>query len=130
MKKTRLFLLLVLLIPLLSACSLQNLTNTQNYSNSSSNNASANQAGSAAPKFTGALTMSELSLHNSKTDCWQLINGQVYDLSAYTASGVHPGGDKILQGCGQDATSLFQSIGKHNGKATAMLPNYLLGPIQ
>ncbi|MFA5131110.1 MAG: cytochrome b5-like heme/steroid binding domain-containing protein [Patescibacteria group bacterium] len=126
MKKTRLFLLLPLLALTLSACSLTGQANSQNFNNT----VNTIQTGSAAPKATGPLTMSELALHNSKTDCWQLINGQVYDLSAYTASGAHPGGDKILQGCGQDASALFASVGKHQGQATAMLPNYLLGPIQ
>ncbi len=117
-KKISLFLILSLFSVILVGCGNKNLTNKQN------------STGNTTMKTNLPLTMAELSLHNSATDCWQLINGQIYDLSAYTSSSAHPGGSTILQGCGQDATALFNSIGKHGGKAQAMLPNFLLGPIQ
>jgi len=116
MKKIYLFLVFPALLVLLAGCGNQNLTNSQN--------------NTANTKTNLPLTMAELANHNSKTDCWQLINGQIYDLSAYTSSNSHPGGDTILKGCGQDATALFNSIPKHAGQAQAMLPNYLLGPVQ
>ena len=115
MKKTYLFLFLPALLLILSGCG-----NTNNQTSTSNN----------TNKSNIALTMTELAKHSSKGDCWQLINGQVYDLSAYTASNAHPGGDMILKGCGQDATAMFESIGKHQGRATAMLPDFLLGSIQ
>lgn len=102
------------LLLILSGCGKANTGNSQN----------------STPKYTGALTMTELAKHNSKTDCWELINGQVYDLSTYTSSNMHPGGEAILKGCGQDATAMFKAIAKHNSKAAAMLPDFLLGPIQ
>jgi cytochrome b involved in lipid metabolism len=105
--------------PLISNSNSSNNNNQNTQNNTQNNN-----------KFTGALTMTELAKHNSATDCWQLINGQVYNLTPYIASGTHPGGDKIPNGCGQDATAMFEAIGKHNGRALAMLPDYLLGPIQ
>jgi len=117
MKKMNLFLILPLLLFFLAGCGNKNLTNSQNNTN-------------VTPKTNAPLTMTELAKHNSAADCWQLINGQIYDLSSYISSNAHPGGNTILQGCGQDATAMFEAIGKHNGKAQAMLPNYLLGPIQ
>jgi len=117
MKKINLFLILPLLLFFLAGCGNKNLTNSQNNTNNT-------------PKTNAPLTMAELAKHNSATDCWQLINGQIYDLSSYTSSKNHPGGDTILQGCGQDATAMYKAIGKHNGKAQAMLPNYLLGTVQ
>lgn len=118
MKKNYLLLVIPAFLVLLTGCS--STTANQNTQNSQTN----------TPKFTGALTMTELAKHSTKGDCWQLIDGQVYDLSAYTASNQHPGGDAILKGCGQDASAMFKSIAKHSGRATAMLPDYLLGPIQ
>jgi len=120
MKKTYLFLLLPALLLFLAGCGNQNLTNSQNNTASTTGTA----------KYTGSLTMADVALHNSKTDCWQVIKGQVYDLSPYTSTGTHPGGDTILQACGTDATAAFETVGKHNGKAMAMLPNYLLGALQ
>lgn len=51
--------------------------------------------------------MDEVSMHNSRTDCWTVISGEVYDLTDYVIR--HPGGNEILRACGTDATSLFNS---------------------
>lgn len=119
MKKTYLFLILPAFLVFLTGCGNKNLTNSQNNTTNNGNAAKANVS----------LTMADVVQHNSKTDCWQVINGKVYDLSAYIAAGQHPN-DKILDGCGKDATSMFEEVAKHNGKATAMLPEYLLGNLQ
>lgn len=118
MKKNYLLLVIPAFLLLLTGCG--NKTNTPG----------ATSTQTSTPKFTGTLTMTELAKHATKGDCWQLIDGQVYDLSSYTASNQHPGGDTILKGCGQDASAMFKAIAKHNGRATAMLPDFLLGPIQ
>lgn len=118
MKKNYLFILITAFLFVLTGCG--NKTNNPNVENSQ-------------PKIKKAslvLTMSELAKHNTREDCWQLINGQVYDLSSYTMSGEHPGGEKILNGCGFEATAMFKEITKHSGKAEAMLNDFLLGPIQ
>ena len=49
----------------------------------------------------------EVSKHNTKNDCWIIINSKVYDITTYMTS--HPGGAAILQGCGRDATQLFET---------------------
>jgi len=118
MKKSYLLLVIPAFLLVLTGCG--NKTNNPNVQNTQIN----------TPKTSITLTMTELAKHNTKTDCWQLINGQVYDLSTYTSAGKHPGGDKILNGCGLEATAMFEEITKHNGKATAMLQDFLLGPIQ
>lgn len=82
-----------------------------------------------APKKV-ALNLTEITKHNTANNCWQAIDGQVYDLSPYVQSGVHPGGDKILNGCGKDASLMFKMIGKHNNGARDLLPPYLLGALQ
>jgi len=117
MKKMNLFLILPLLLFFLAGCGNKNLTNSQNNTNS-------------IPKASAPLTMNEVALHNSATDCWQVIDGQVYNLSPFIASGKHPGGDKINAGCGLDASVMFKAIAKHADKAEANLPNFLLGPLQ
>ena len=78
-----------------------------------------------------ALTPTELAKHNNKADCWLLLDGKVYDVTAYI--GQHPGGEKILAGCGQDATQLFQTKNgsgeSHSEKAQELLLEYYLGKL-
>ncbi len=121
MKKNYLLLVIPAFLLVLTGCG--NKTNNPNMQNTQDTQTN-------TTKTSIALTMTELAKHNTKTDCWQLINGQVYDLSPYTSAGKHPGGDKILNGCGLEATTMFKEITKHNGKAEAMLNDFLLGPIQ
>lgn len=56
-------------------------------------------------------TLEEISKHNSKNDCWMVIDNNVYNVSSFVDK--HPGGDKILQGCGKDATEMFNAERKH-----------------
>lgn len=71
---------------------------------------------------------SQVSSHNTASDCWMIIDGGVYDISAYF--GNHPGGDpNLLIGCGTDASAAFHSKGKSNPKdhssaAIAILQQY------
>lgn len=101
----------------------------------SNNNISSNQTpivgNQTASTSKSSLTLSEIVKHNASSDCWMAIDGQVYDLSQYIKDGLHPGGDKILDGCGKDASDMFHQISKHSkGRAIATLPNYLLGALQ
>ncbi len=58
-------------------------------------------------------TMSEVASHNTLSDCWTVVRGQVYNLTDWI--GKHPGGEKaITQLCGIDGTDKF--VGKHGGK--------------
>jgi len=71
----------------------------------------------------------ELSTHNSKSDCWIGVGGHIYDVTMYFGS--HPGGDGvILKYCGTDATTPFQSkdgIGAdHSASAYDLLRHYLI----
>lgn len=59
-------------------------------------------------------SLSEVALHDKPTDCWLAIEGKVINPTAFIAEGKHPN-DKILQGCGKDATLIFKNIPKHAG---------------
>lgn len=54
-------------------------------------------------------TMDEVAKHNKRDDCWFVIDGYVYDVTKFIASGKHPGGDAVVAGCGKDATELFNT---------------------
>ena len=72
---------------------------------------------------------SEISTHNTKSDCWFSVSGHVYDVTTYFGS--HPGGDGvILKYCGTDATGPFTTkdgIGaNHSASAYDLLRQYLI----
>ncbi|MBN2517387.1 MAG: cytochrome b5 domain-containing protein [Candidatus Altiarchaeota archaeon] len=77
-------------------------------------------------------TIGEISAHDSREDCWLLISGKVYDVTDFIQS--HPGGTAILEGCGKDATSLYETkpMGSgtpHSEDARARLPDYYIGDL-
>ena len=59
-------------------------------------------------------TMAEIATHNSKTDCWTVISGQVYELTDFVNR--HPGGNEVVRACGIDATTLFTSRTTEDGQ--------------
>jgi cytochrome b involved in lipid metabolism len=67
----------------------------------------------------------EVSKHNTKEDCWTIIENKVYDISPYIALNVH--GKTILSACGKDATSIFNR--GHSQKSKDKLNNYYLAEI-
>ena len=61
-----------------------------------------------APAAGGApgIPMTEVAKHNSKTDCWVVVDGQVLDVTSFLSE--HPGGElAILTFAGKDATEEF-----------------------
>jgi len=80
-------------------------------------------------------TLDKIAGHNQGTDCWFAIEGKVYDVTEFIAGGKHPGKDAILQGCGKDATELFNtrpmgSGAPHSDKAREMLFQYEIGTLK
>lgn len=55
----------------------------------------------------------DVSEHDTKDDCWTIIDSSVYNISSYVQG--HPGGDNILSACGVDATEYFN--GEKKGQA-------------
>lgn len=81
-----------------------------------------------------ALTTAEVAKHDNAKDCWFTINGKVYDVTPFIATGLHPGGEAILEGCGKDATELFMTrpMGSgtpHSAAAQGRLETYYLGEL-
>jgi cytochrome b involved in lipid metabolism len=78
---------------------------------------------------TKQITLSEVAKHTTASDCWMVINGNVYDVTGYIPG--HPGGDQILLGCGKDATSMFNSRPSdgtsHSDRARSTLTRYQIG---
>ena len=75
-------------------------------------------------------TLTDVDSHNNADDCWLVIDGKVYDVTDYVAS--HRGGETILEGCGREATDLFETrpMGSgtpHSADARVLLDGYFIG---
>lgn len=59
------------------------------------------------------LSMEEVARHAVATDCWTVVNGNVYDMTTFIER--HPAGaNDIIDMCGKDATDDF--MGEHDGQ--------------
>ena len=77
------------------------------------------------------IALSEIEEHAVETDCWQAIEGKVYDFTDYIAKGIHPGGKSMVKRCGQDGTDLWLDMPgekeEHSEYAGSLLENFYLG---
>ncbi|KAF5449497.1 hypothetical protein F2P56_029937 [Juglans regia] len=79
------------------------------------------------PTLWKLYTMQEASQHNSKEDCWVVIDGKVYDVSSYLDE--HPGGDDVvLAATGKDATDDFEDAG-HSESAKELMETFCIGEL-
>jgi cytochrome b involved in lipid metabolism len=92
-------------------------------------NGQTNGTGTEPPQ-ENLFTMQEVAKHNTKDDCWMVINGKVLDLTTYVS---HPGGDTYVPYCGTDGTQGFNDKGgidrNHSSYAFAMIDPYTIGEI-
>jgi cytochrome b involved in lipid metabolism len=76
--------------------------------------------------IAASYTLAEVAENNSRSSCWTVISGFVYNLTEYIKR--HPGGESaIAQICGVDGTSIFNNM--HGGASTqaAILATYKIG---
>ena len=90
--------------------------------------------GEAPVDAANTYTLAQVAEHDTPADCWLALSGKVYDVTAFIASGKHGGGDAILQGCGKDATELYETrpMGSgtpHSDVARSYLPNFEIGTL-
>lgn len=79
------------------------------------------------PTITNFYTFKEVYQHNTREDCWVIINGKVYDVTIYLDE--HPGGDEVvLAATGKDATDEFEDAG-HSKSARELMQDYCIGEI-
>ena len=71
------------------------------------------------PQGMPSYTLEEVGSHATSTDCWMVIRDKVYDVTSFVNK--HPGGNVILDGCGKEATALFDNVTKHQGREAQTL---------
>jgi L-lactate dehydrogenase (cytochrome) len=66
--------------------------------------------GKAAAKPSSSLiSFDEVQKHNTRSDCWVVIDGKVYDVSEFID--MHPGGAAIIaKNAGKDVTKIFKPV--------------------
>lgn len=80
---------------------------------------------------TSAHTVSEIATHNTASNCWLIINNNVYDVSTYLVQ--HPGGISVVTPyCGKEATQAFNTQGgrgSHSNTAKNLLTTFQVGTL-
>ncbi|XP_042419590.1 cytochrome b5-like [Zingiber officinale] len=72
-------------------------------------------------------SMREAAEHNTREDCWVVIDGKVYDVTSYLDE--HPGGDDVLlSAAGRDSTEDFEEVG-HSNDARELMQAYCVGEL-
>ncbi|MEN9710592.1 MAG: hypothetical protein RL441_584 [Actinomycetota bacterium] len=73
-------------------------------------------------------TAAEVHLHNKRSDCWTIVSGGVYNLTAFVAR--HEGGTAVIIGmCGVDATVGFLAQHQGENSPTRTLATYRIGAL-
>ena len=76
----------------------------------------------------GTLSAATVASHATATDCWSIVNGNVYDLTQWIPQ--HPGGAGVIEAmCGTDGTSAYESQHAGQGRPQDILDSFLIGPL-
>ena len=92
---------------------------------------SATQDNTVTQSNTVINTLSQISKHNTESDCWLIISNKIYDVSSFL--NLHSGGSAVIVPyCGKDATDAFKTHGmsggsNHSAYAYSLLPTYYVG---
>lgn len=83
---------------------------------------------SPIPSGVKTYTLADVALHPNQDSCWAVINGSVYDLTAWIKQ--HPGGaSRILSICGKDGSVAFTNKHDSNQKQQDILKTFLIGKL-
>lgn len=73
-----------------------------------------------------SISLAEVQVHNTASNCWSIVDGKVYDLTNWVNA--HPGGKAVITAmCGVDATTAFHNMHGVSGNPTATLATFQVG---
>jgi predicted heme/steroid binding protein len=133
-----LMLIAVAAVVFVSGCTTTNNgTNLPPAPNGGTDNDGSDGSGNGGSPVIEPITLAQVAEHNTRDDCWMAIDGKVYDVTSFMT---HPGGAAIAEGCGKDASSLFNqrtredgsTVGSgtpHSSNARNLLPTYYIGDL-
>jgi len=103
----------------------QNTLDVKNTENVTNNTSATPTQTKPSPTPTQYL-LSDVSKHSNQTSCWTIVDGTIYDITNFISS--HPAGvQKILRGCGVDATSMYGRVGAHD---VSRLTSFIVGTVK
>jgi salicylate hydroxylase len=80
----------------------------------------------APPQAPRPVTRAEVARHNTRDDCWIIVAGKVYDITAWAPH--HPGGAGIARMyAGKEATAEFGDY--HSAQAVAHMAHFCVGDL-
>jgi len=86
------------------------------------------QASKSTAPLLPSYTLAKVKENNSASNCWTIINSNVYDLTKWAA--LHPGGPAVIRGlCGIDGTAAFTARHRNQSDPEATLESYLIGTL-
>lgn len=95
-------------------------------SNTSSMNDSSGAQSTDQNQNSIVLSLTEVKRHNLGSDCWSVINGNVYNLTTFVQR--HPGGVGAISSlCGKDGTAAFDNQHGQSSKPNNILDGLLIG---
>lgn len=77
---------------------------------------------------SGSISLLTVTKHNSRSSCWSVIDGSVYDLTSWIPN--HPGGEgAILSLCGLNGSEKFNEQHGGNSKILKLLSGFKIGTL-
>lgn len=74
-------------------------------------------------------TMTDVQAHNTQSNCWSAIGGDVYDLTSWVSR--HPGGAQAIIGlCGTDGTSAYTNQHSNSRRPKSVLALLKIGSLK
>lgn len=109
---------------------LEDLADVINDSYLSDNRVDPMEYPSTLPDYGTGLTFTEeqVAQHNTRSDCWTIIDNKVYNLSSWVDN--HPGGDEIIVSlAGKDSTGFFNDQHGDNDFPKEVLMHFYIGDL-
>lgn len=80
------------------------------------------------PTTGGTLNAALVATHNTATNCWSIVNGNVYNLTAWINA--HKGGSGVIVSmCGIDATAAFNAQHGNQREPKSKLAAFIVGAV-